>query len=89
MDTKLITIMLLCASADSLVFAQKDKTDIPRSITTPDKVESRLGSLEFKDGVPNSSLILRLVCGDRGLWRLIPRLNACGAGAIISGGRKR
>jgi len=26
---------------------------IPPQLTTPDKIESRLGALEFKDGVPN------------------------------------
>ncbi|MHC4912197.1 MAG: DUF1254 domain-containing protein, partial [Planctomycetota bacterium] len=27
-------------------------TEVPKSITTPDKVETRLGTLEFKDGYP-------------------------------------
>jgi hypothetical protein len=27
----------------------------PASITTPDRVESRIGTLEFKDGVPSKS----------------------------------
>ena len=26
---------------------------IPPSITTPDKVESRIGALEFRDGMPS------------------------------------
>ena len=28
-------------------------TAIPPSITTPDKVETRLGTLDFKDGMPS------------------------------------
>ena len=28
---------------------------IPPSISTPDKVETRIGTLEFKDGVPNAA----------------------------------
>jgi hypothetical protein len=28
--------------------------EIPLAITTPDKVETRLGTLDFKDGVPSS-----------------------------------
>jgi hypothetical protein len=28
------------------------KTDIPKSITTPDKVDSKIGALEFRDGYP-------------------------------------
>jgi hypothetical protein len=27
-------------------------SDIPKSIITPDSVETRLGTLNFKDGVP-------------------------------------
>ena len=32
--------------------AQKMKTDIPPTITTPDSVETRLGTLKFTDGYP-------------------------------------
>src|SRR5438034_11660182 len=30
---------------------------IPASITTPDKVETRLGTLEFKDGAPSKATV--------------------------------
>ncbi|MET4177523.1 hypothetical protein ABIB99_008647 [Bradyrhizobium sp. LA6.1] len=33
---------------------------IPPSLTTPDKVESRIGTLEFKDGVPSKSTAEKL-----------------------------
>jgi hypothetical protein len=33
---------------------------IPPSINTPDKVESRLGPLEFKDGAPNAATAAKL-----------------------------
>jgi hypothetical protein len=33
---------------------------IPASITTPDKVESRFGSLDFKDGVPAADTAAKL-----------------------------
>jgi hypothetical protein len=33
----------------------KMTTDIPKSITTPDKVETRLGTLEFFDGFPDDA----------------------------------
>jgi hypothetical protein len=36
----------------SVAMAQDWKTDIPGSITTPDKVESKIGTLQFKDGYP-------------------------------------
>ncbi len=32
--------------------AHAEQTKIPASITTPDKVESRIGTLQFKDGYP-------------------------------------
>jgi hypothetical protein len=32
-------------------------TQIPPSITTPDKVDSRLGTLEFKDGAPSKATL--------------------------------
>ena len=35
------------------VFAQTS-TGIPPSILTPDKVETRLGTLNFKDGAPSA-----------------------------------
>jgi hypothetical protein len=37
----------------SMVFAQSTTT-VPKGITTPDKVESRIGTLEFKDGAPSA-----------------------------------
>lgn len=35
-----------------VVMAQDWKTDIPDFLTTPDKVESKIGTLEFQDGYP-------------------------------------
>jgi hypothetical protein len=32
--------------------AQAERTEVPVSITTPDSVESRIGTLQFKDGYP-------------------------------------
>jgi hypothetical protein len=36
----------------SVAMAQDWKTDIPKEITTPDHVQSKLGDLDFKDGYP-------------------------------------
>ena len=33
---------------------------IPPSISTPDKVETRIGTLEFKDGVPNAATVAKI-----------------------------
>ena len=32
----------------------------PRAISTPDKVETRLGSLDFKDGAPNAEAVAKI-----------------------------
>ena len=37
--------------------AAQTAPEIPRSITTPDKVESRLGTLDFKDGAPGKATL--------------------------------
>ena len=33
---------------------------IPPSITTPDKVETRIGTLDFKDGMPSKATIAKV-----------------------------
>ena len=40
--------------------AQKMKTDIPKSITTPDSVETRLGTLKFQDGFPDDATVQKV-----------------------------
>ena len=35
----------------------KQSTDIPVSVTTPDKVETSIGTMEFFDGVPNNATV--------------------------------
>ena len=52
---RLINLVLLGAFAASLAFAQSQ--GIPPEITTPDKLESRLGTLEFKDGAPSAATV--------------------------------
>ena len=44
----------------SAAIAQKMKTDIPQSITTPDSVETRLGTFKFRDGVPDDATIQKV-----------------------------
>jgi len=38
----------------------KTAAEIPPAITTPDKVESRIGPLEFKDGAPNPATVEKI-----------------------------
>ncbi len=54
------TIGPACAVITGLLFATSasaQTTPIPQSITTPAKIESRLGTLEFKDGQPNKATL--------------------------------
>jgi hypothetical protein len=51
---------IVCALTTSIGQAQRQKPasrvdtkEIPPAITTPDKVDTRLGTLEFKDGAPS------------------------------------
>jgi hypothetical protein len=48
---------VLALAAPMTATAQKMKTDIPKSITTPDVVETRLGTLRFRDGLPDDATI--------------------------------
>jgi hypothetical protein len=51
---ELAPAVLVCAMlALPRVATSQVTTAIPLTLTTPDKVESRIGTLEFKDGVPS------------------------------------
>lgn len=45
---------LACATLIACTSSREAVAQIPQSITTPDKVETPIGTLEFKDGVPNA-----------------------------------
>lgn len=51
-----LALMVTAMSAN----AQKMKTDIPKSITTPDSVETRFGTLKFHDGIPDDATIQKV-----------------------------
>jgi hypothetical protein len=44
--------VLLTACLVNICLATPPRTKIPASITTPDKVKSKIGTLEFTDGYP-------------------------------------
>ncbi len=53
---KQFTIITLFAASLALpAFAQT-----PASLVTPDKVESRIGTLEFKDGAPSAETLAKV-----------------------------
>ena len=63
MKTKIVTTLAVAGfmAASLTAFAMPPKytmtTDIPVSITTPDKVETSIGALEFFDGVPTKTTV--------------------------------
>jgi hypothetical protein len=52
--------MLAIVATTITAGAQKMKTDIPPSITTPDTVETRLGTLKFHDGFPDDATVQKV-----------------------------
>jgi hypothetical protein len=57
MKTKLIIISLSVALGAALPLSAV--AQIPASITTPDKVESSIGTLEYKDGAPSKETVAK------------------------------
>jgi hypothetical protein len=55
---KLSFIVTVLVSA--LAFTCAGAADIPPQITTPDKVETRIGTLDFKDGAPSKATLDRV-----------------------------
>jgi len=51
-------ILLVCTALAA--FAQEYKTDIPSAIVTPDSVDTRLGTLKFKDGFPDDATVQKV-----------------------------
>lgn len=66
MKTKLIAAALFCALAVTSAHAQEFKADVPASITTPDQVETRIGTLKFFDGLPDEQTVQKVY----DTWRL-------------------
>jgi hypothetical protein len=66
MKTKsLLAAALVCALAAGTALAQtppkmKMTTDIPAEITTPDSVDTRLGTLKFRDGFPDDETVQKV-----------------------------
>src|SRR5271165_2751178 len=54
--THIAAMSLALAAAIPLALAQKSN-DTPKSISTPDRIETRLGTLEFKDGAPSKDTV--------------------------------
>jgi hypothetical protein len=55
--TMRIRILLTVALVSALAFTPARAADIPPEITTPDKVETHIGTLDFKDGLPSKATL--------------------------------
>jgi hypothetical protein len=64
MDTRriqnLFVIALFTGLAITNAHAQQYKADVPKSITTPDSVETRIGTLKFADGIPDEETVKKV-----------------------------
>ncbi|QJR10823.1 hypothetical protein DSM104443_01893 [Usitatibacter rugosus] len=71
--------------------AQKYKTDIPPAIVAPDSVETRLGTLRFKDGFPDDETIRKVYDNldfQRGVQAFLTAMPAASLAAIRRGLRE-
>jgi hypothetical protein len=91
MNTKLNAVMLTSALVLSSAYAQtlKDTGATLPSITTPDRVETRIGSLEYKDCAPSNETVAKLYdhldlmhgvealvnVGENSSWNLPPHID--------------
>ncbi|WFU90442.1 DUF1254 domain-containing protein (plasmid) [Rhizobium sp. CC1099] len=57
---KLAALALLLAATSSLILGGVSAAEIPASLITPDKVETSIGALEFKDGAPSPETMKRV-----------------------------
>ena len=90
----LIAAALVCAFAATTAQAQtsppkmKMTTDIPPEITTPDMVETRIGTLKFFDGFPDKETTQKVYDNldfQRGVFpQHLPRCLACGHACWIA-----
>lgn len=60
LDYRKVTLWTAAATLSCLAVAQADP-EIPAAITTPDKTETRIGTLEFRDGVPTVETTKRVL----------------------------
>ena len=56
----LLALLAIMATVDAQQVKYKMTTDIPASITTPDRVETSLGTLRFFDGFPDAETVKKV-----------------------------
>ena len=53
-------VIVFAATSTGPALPQQYKTDIPPAITIPDSVDTRLGTLKFKDGFPDDATVQKV-----------------------------
>src|SRR5262245_27992177 len=87
-QTLVVLAFVLLASP---AFAQKYKADVPASITTPDTVETRIGTLKFFDGLPDDATVQKAydqIDFGRGVEAFLSGMPAASVQAICEGFRR-
>ena len=57
---KCSAVIVFAATSTAPTVAQQYKTDIPPAITIPDSVDTRLGTLQFRDGFPDDATVQKV-----------------------------
>ena len=65
---------LIAALTCAVAFTTNTQAQIPASLVTPDKIETRIGTLEFTDGVPSKATAEKV-------YRSVRRRHSTGTGA--------
>jgi hypothetical protein len=55
-----VTILGIVVANAQSARAQQKANDTPSGITTPDKVDTRIGTMEFKDGMPSKDTVAKI-----------------------------
>ena len=74
--------------AASSAFAQKYKADVPPSITTPDSVDTRIGTRKFVDGLPDADTVKKVydqLDFSRGIEAFLSGMPAASMHALCTG----
>ncbi len=74
----------------STAFSQEYSTDIPPAITIPDHVDTRLGTLKFKDGFPDDATVEKVYDNldfQRGVQAFLIAMPAASQAAMTKGPR--
>lgn len=84
MLTALILVVVFAASLQAAPPKMKMTTNIPDAITTPDKVRTRLGTLEFFDGFPTSATAQKCFDNLDFLRGVEAFLNGCPGASLVA-----